>query len=461
MKVAFIHPDLGIGGAERLIVDAAMAMKELGNDVTVYTSHCDKTHCFEEVKREEFKVKVIGDFLPTNLFGKFSIVFAFLRQLILTFTILSNRELFQYDLIILDQLPYSIPILHFFKKSETKILFYCHFPDQLLAPHDGTLRRVYRFFYDMLEEFSTSCSDKVVVNSKFTKEIVYSTFPSLKNQELSVVYPCIPSEIEIDTQTDFLVEDLFGNKNPYFLSINRFENKKNVSLAIESFAKFLNDPSLSSNSSQKLIIAGGYDSRVNENIDNLNKLKKLCIELNLKSTTVSKGDLSSIDDINNYNVIFLTSISTPLKNSLIKNCDLLLYTPSFEHFGIVPIEAMSLGKLVLATNTGGPLETVVNYFEDKKNFTGFTVDSDPDEWFKVLKMFKNDFSKLDIEEGSKRSIKRATTIFSFNALTNTLSDVISQTTPVVFNYEEIIRNSLTTLKFMFIIAISYLVKKLF
>ncbi|GME93817.1 hypothetical protein B5S29_g4238 [[Candida] boidinii] len=461
MKVAFIHPDLGIGGAERLIVDAAMAMKELGNDVTVYTSHCDKTHCFEEVKREEFKVNVIGDFVPTNLFGKFSIVFAFLRQLILTFTILFNRELFQYDLIILDQLPYSIPILHFFKKPETKILFYCHFPDQLLAPHDGTLRKIYRFFYDMLEEFSTSCSDKVVVNSKFTKEIVYSTFPSLKNQELSVVYPCIPSEIEIDTQTDSLVEDLFGNKNPYFLSINRFENKKNVSLAIESFAKFLNDPSSCSNSSQKLVIAGGYDSRVNENIDNLNKLKKLCIELNLKSTTVSKGDLSSIDDINNYNVIFLTSISTPLKNSLIKNCDLLLYTPSFEHFGIVPIEAMSLGKLVLATNTGGPLETVVNYFEDKKNFTGFTVDSDSDEWFKVLKMFKNDFSKLDIEEGSKRSIKRATNIFSFNALTNTLSDVISQTTPVVFNYEEVIRNSLTTLKFMFIIAISYLVKKLF
>jgi alpha-1,3/alpha-1,6-mannosyltransferase len=27
MRIAFLHPDLGLGGAERLVVDAAMAMK--------------------------------------------------------------------------------------------------------------------------------------------------------------------------------------------------------------------------------------------------------------------------------------------------------------------------------------------------------------------------------------------------------------------------------------------------
>ena len=35
MKIAFLHPDLGIGGAERLVVDAAVALKQKGHDVTV------------------------------------------------------------------------------------------------------------------------------------------------------------------------------------------------------------------------------------------------------------------------------------------------------------------------------------------------------------------------------------------------------------------------------------------
>ena len=49
-NVIFIHPDLGIGGAERLIVDAAVSLQELGHKVTIFTSHCDPNHCFDEAK---------------------------------------------------------------------------------------------------------------------------------------------------------------------------------------------------------------------------------------------------------------------------------------------------------------------------------------------------------------------------------------------------------------------------
>ncbi len=51
--VVFFHPDLGIGGAERLIVDAAVGLQELGNKVTIFTSHCDPQHCFEEARDGE------------------------------------------------------------------------------------------------------------------------------------------------------------------------------------------------------------------------------------------------------------------------------------------------------------------------------------------------------------------------------------------------------------------------
>lgn len=46
----FFHPDLGIGGAERLVIDAAVGLQERGHTVTIFTSHCDPTHCFEEAR---------------------------------------------------------------------------------------------------------------------------------------------------------------------------------------------------------------------------------------------------------------------------------------------------------------------------------------------------------------------------------------------------------------------------
>lgn len=48
VQVVFIHPDLGIGGAERLVVDAAVALKSKGCSVQIWTAHYDPSHCFSE-----------------------------------------------------------------------------------------------------------------------------------------------------------------------------------------------------------------------------------------------------------------------------------------------------------------------------------------------------------------------------------------------------------------------------
>lgn len=53
-SIVFFHPDLGIGGAERLVIDAAVGLQNLGHKVTIYTSYCDKNHCFEEARDGEF-----------------------------------------------------------------------------------------------------------------------------------------------------------------------------------------------------------------------------------------------------------------------------------------------------------------------------------------------------------------------------------------------------------------------
>jgi len=49
-NVVFFHPDLGIGGAERLVIDAALGLQNQGHKVVIYTSYRDVKHCFDEAK---------------------------------------------------------------------------------------------------------------------------------------------------------------------------------------------------------------------------------------------------------------------------------------------------------------------------------------------------------------------------------------------------------------------------
>lgn len=54
-SIVFVHPDLGIGGAERLVIDAAVGLQSAGHKVTILTSHCDPSHCFEEARDGEYR----------------------------------------------------------------------------------------------------------------------------------------------------------------------------------------------------------------------------------------------------------------------------------------------------------------------------------------------------------------------------------------------------------------------
>ncbi|CAN0387622.1 unnamed protein product [Discosporangium mesarthrocarpum] len=48
MKVIFVHLDLGIGGAEMLVVNAAVAAVKAGHEVSIYTAHHDPKRCFQQ-----------------------------------------------------------------------------------------------------------------------------------------------------------------------------------------------------------------------------------------------------------------------------------------------------------------------------------------------------------------------------------------------------------------------------
>ncbi|CAH2353314.1 alpha-1,3/1,6-mannosyltransferase Alg2p [[Candida] railenensis] len=389
-KIAFIHPDLGIGGAERLVVDAAMGLQELGNDITIYTSHCDKSHCFEEVSNGDLDTVVYGDFLPTKLAGKFHILFAILRQFYLTFKLIVTGEILQYDYFIVDQLSVCVPLLELFARKDSFVLFYCHFPDQLLSQKGSILKTIYRYPFNAIEEWTTGLSDRIVVNSNFTKSIFHKTFKNLAKVDPGVIYPCVDVQsAQSDVEADVEVRQ-FMKGGRYFLSVNRFERKKDIAIAIRAFAKFkdvYNERETDTTNANKprLIVAGGFDPRVSENVEYLRELTTLSESLNLKPITM-RGKLLVLPP--STDVLFLPSIKSSIKTSLIKKCELLLYTPSFEHFGIVPVESMLCQVPVVGTNTGGPLESIVNYDFTKESLnagaTGYISQPDADLWGGIL-----------------------------------------------------------------------------
>ncbi|EHA8592363.1 putative alpha-1,3/1,6-mannosyltransferase ALG2 [Cocos nucifera] len=55
-----------------------------------------------------------------------------------------------FDIILADQVSVVIPLMKI--RRSIKIIFYCHFPDLLLAQHTTALQRTYRKPVDMIEE---------------------------------------------------------------------------------------------------------------------------------------------------------------------------------------------------------------------------------------------------------------------------------------------------------------------
>lgn len=94
-------------------------------------------------------------------------------------------------------------------------------------------------------------ADAVAVNSKFTRGVVGRTWPSLvRGKELKVVYPCI--DTRPPSEKGEKADNAMWKDGDIVLSINRFERKKDIALAIKAFAGLSKDK----RRGIKLVLAG-------------------------------------------------------------------------------------------------------------------------------------------------------------------------------------------------------------
>ena len=147
--------------------------------------------------------------------------------------------------------------------------------------------------------------DYIIANSKFVRKRINTFW----GRDAEVIYP------PVDTQFGFLnskVED-------YFLLFGQHVKYKKSELAIRAFNQ----------NGKKLIVMGTGE------------------------------EIPYLKSIANDNISFLGRVNEKTKNNMLSSCRALIF-PGVEDFGIIPVEAMSFGRPVIAYKKGGAEETVVD-----------------------------------------------------------------------------------------------------
>lgn len=171
-----------------------------------------------------------------------------------------------------------------------------------------SIRRVFDYI-------SAQRVDYFIANSSYVKSKITKYY----NRDSEVIYPCyeMTSNKTINTESE---EDVEHNKDrsDYFLIITRLNGWKRVDIAV-----------------------------------------KACTDLGVNLIVVGDGpDLGNLRKIAGNNVSFKGYVPESEKISLLNACKAFIVTQK-EDFGISPIEAMSVGKPVIAYRAGGVEETVI------------------------------------------------------------------------------------------------------
>ncbi|EPY23060.1 alpha-1,3/alpha-1,6-mannosyltransferase [Strigomonas culicis] len=410
LKVVFLHPDLGIGGAERLVVDAAVSLQNqtlVPVEVTVVTNFHDPKRAFVETTDGTLKVLVRGRTnFPASIFGRAKALCADVRMMYAALSVCWTH--YDTDAFVVDQVSAAMLVLSYFAPYTPRI-FYCHFPDLMCDSNrkeDGTLvsaapgHKTYRGMMDALEGAGMSMATCILCNSIFSRGVTVSTFPYVESLvDKRPLYPPVtpkadlPDLSKLDDRLRGMLERVQSHTT--FVSINRYERKKNIGLAIEAFHKATQQEGVAWPKPPLLVVAGGYDNRLDENVSYGEELQKL-----------ARDTLQLSED----QVLFLRNISAATKEFLLTHMFALVYTPAMEHFGIAPVEAMLRARPVIAVNHGGPCESVMDVQKHPEEAAGILCAPTADAFAEaMLTLVKDEELAAKLSQQGER---RATTVFS-------------------------------------------------
>jgi alpha-1,3/alpha-1,6-mannosyltransferase len=331
LKVAFVRPGLGIGGAERLVVDAALELGARGHAVTLFVGDRQEAQ-LDEVRAGRLRVVAVGRFLPAHVAQRGRAPASIARAAWAARAL--RRTMPDVDVVVCDAVPHVIPLVR--RLVRAPVVCYCNFPDLLLTPRRRRgLYALYRAPIDRLEAAGLSAAARVLVNSRFSGSIVQATFPRLAADRIEIVYPGVAVGETMPPPA------AAGER--LVLSVNRFDPGKNLALAVDALAALRARLEPAAFAPVRLVLAGHLDARLTE-------VRALATELERRAARLGLAG----------HVSLVPSPPDAAVHALLARAVCVVYTPVAEPFGLVPLEAMAAARPVIAVNHGGPTETIVH-----------------------------------------------------------------------------------------------------
>lgn len=310
MKIALVCDDLiQFGGAEKVV----LAVCEIWKDAPLYTSVASKD--WIKICKEK------GIDLRTSFMQNvpFSVKLnRYLAPFMLHTLAFQNFDLSEYDVILSMSSRFAH---HVITKPGTIHICYMHSPGRMFwEPFSyfenesyGLLKVIKKLALPFLalplsilriiDLVSSIRIDRIISNSETTKARVKKYY----SRESEIIYPFVDLEVGGEAV-----------KGDYFLVISRLLSWKKIDIALEA-----------------------------------------CKMLGVRLKIIGDGpDKSRLQKLSGGNVEFLGHSDDEKKFELLKGCRALINT-QLEDFGIVPLEAMTCGRPVIAFGKGGALETVI------------------------------------------------------------------------------------------------------
>ena len=313
-KVAIIHDYLlQYGGAEKTLE----AILELFPDAPIYTGLYSPRNLPKTITRRKIQA------IRNPIIRAFSKQFTFIMPLVF-----ENFDLSKYDLIISDSSCWAKGVV---TQPDQLHISYIHTPPRFLYKYSVESPKRFKWYYKpivaVLDHFlriwdycAGQRPDFLVTNSQTTANRIEKFY----RRTAEIIHPPVETrnnmELDIDT-----------TQRPYYCFLGRLAAYKNAHLLVQAF-NFLGW--------DLIIMGGGPEEKF---------LRKL-----------ASG---------NKHIKILGKISENKKAEILFGCKGLLFPVVEEDWGIVPLEAMSYGKPVLAHKSGGATETV------KENVTGMFFES--------------------------------------------------------------------------------------
>ena len=319
-RIAIYHPWIHLkGGGEKVILEM---LKRSEHDIQVYTHHFNPDNTFQELSEHSEKINVLRDLSVEGSITR-GLRFAFFESV----------DKLDTDADILLTSVGDIGELVLFRNSHDVNLGYCH---SLRATHntesvlkDKSLleKPVYRLLisaFSIIERRLWKKLDRVFANSKYTKDRI--TESGLKEEgDVGVLYP----GIEMNDNAE---------KGDYLFYPSRINSTKQQLKAIEVVEAVRETQDI------ELVLAGAVD-----------KESEYVREVREKA---DKYDWVSLEK----------NVSDQRMNELYRGAHTVMFLGEKEDWGIIPVEAMSYGKPVVALDEGGPKESVLD------GETGFLTD---------------------------------------------------------------------------------------